>query len=532
MVKKILEELIKTGIKKAGYTVPVTLNIEESKNIDWGDYSTQAVFKLKGVKDAKKASKEIVKYTPKQEIIKDIDSSGGFINIFLTEDFLKYNVKEIISLKEKFGQNESGEGKKAQVEFISANPTGPLHLGNARGGPLGDVLANVLEMASYKVEREYYVNDIGRQVINFGQTIRYWQEVQRGKNPEFPQDGYKGKYVEELARRIKGNPDVGKLAKAGVDETLKGIKETNKKIGIDFDQYVFESEMVTKGKTNQAIEKLKYSGKTQDKDGALWFVGKGKKFINDRECVLRRSDEEKTPTYFANDIAYHQGKYERKYDLMVDVWGANHHGHIERIKGVLEELNLDSSKLKIILYQYVRLKHGQEIERMAKREGTYITADQVLDEVGKDVFRMMMLLSAPNTHLDFDFELAKKRSKQNPVFYVQYAHARICGILRKSQALSQEPRTLNFNKYELALAKELIKFPDLVYEISQNFEVHHLPHYAISLAKTFHQFYKNCPVLKAKKGKEKDTRIYLIKATQIVLKNTLNLMGIDTPERM
>lgn len=537
LIKQEIKKLVEKAAQKSGVKLG-RFSITENKGKFYGDYSTNAALTATDDKTPRERILAMIANFPMNEIVGYVaakeDPNQLFMNFELKKDFLINQIEEIIKLKNQFGQNDSGKGKNAQVEFISANPTGPLHLGNARGGPLGDVLSNVFEASSYKVEREFIVNDLGSQIEHFGKTLKYWQEKQRGKSPLFPKDGYKGKYMEDLAKKIKSSLDIKKLAKLGTGEMMDGMKKTNKLMGIEFDKYVYESDILREGRTDKVLKQLKDSKYVQVKEDALWFAGKGGEFLGDKECVLVRSDVEKSPTYFANDIAYHEFKFKRDYDLMIDVLGSNHYEHFLKIKEAMRALDLPEKKLKLVLYQYVRLKHAEKIEKMAKREGTYITADQVLNEVGKDVFRMMMLMSAPNTHLDFDFELAKERSKQNPVFYVQYAHARISGILRKlGKEAEIEIKEIKLeSEHELNLSKELIKLPDLVYEISQNFEVHHLPHYAIDLAKKFHQFYKNCPVIKAKTKGEKISRIAQVKATQIVLKNTLNLMGIEAPEKM
>ncbi|MCX6811937.1 MAG: arginine--tRNA ligase [Candidatus Berkelbacteria bacterium] len=527
-VKEELKKMVDEAASRAGFDLP---NILISKS-DFGDYSTQAALTIKNGKKPSENSRAIIKNLPKNEMITRAEEKNGFINFELSQSFLVESVKNILKAKEKFGRNPEGKGESIQVEFVSANPTGPLHLGNARGGPLGDVIANILEADGAKVEREFYVNDIGSQVMHFGETLLYWKKKGAKDEIEFPEKGYPGSYMQEIAKKIPDSDDVADLAKNGIDEMMDEIKESLSRIGIKYDKFICESEILSSGKTQKVIEELKKKGETKIKDGAIWFAGKNQKFLEDRECVLVRSDKAKTPTYYANDIAYHKDKFDRGFDTLIDVWGSNHYGHMPRIKEALASLDLESDKLKILLYQYVRLKHGDKIERMAKREGIYVMADQVLDAVGKDAFRMMMLMNSPNTHFDFDLELAKKESKENPVYYLQYAIARIAGILRKNEANNETKRLIYKNKFEQKLIKELIKFPDLIEEISHSLEVHHLPHYGILLAKRFHQFYKNCPVIKAKNEKVKQSRLALIKATQIVLKNTLNLLGVNAPEKM
>lgn len=529
-VKEELKKIVGEAAKKTGLKLPCVL-ITAS---EYGDYSTQVALTIKNNKKPSENAAAVIKNLPKNKIIAKAEEKNGFINFYLSNELLGKGVKEIIKEGSNYGKNQNLKNKKIQVEFVSANPTGPLHLGNARGGPLGDVIASVLEASGAMVEREFYINDIGSQARHFGETILYWQKSARGDKVSFPKKGYQGEYMKKIAAKTKPSDEVELLTEEGIKLMVEEMKLTLSKMGIKYDKFVYESGISNSSKTQKIINELNDKGQSFVKKGAVWFD----------DSVLVRSDRNKTITYFANDIAYHKDKFERGFDEVIDIWGANHHGHIERLKKALEAVGIDSGRLKIILYQFVRLKHGDKIERMAKREGTYVTAEQVLAAVGKDAFRMMMLLNSPNTHLDFDLELAKKESKENPVYYLQYACARIAGILRKfgqaekknntsTHAIAQNGERLAYqNKYELNLVKELIKFPDLISETSQSFEVHHLPHYGIALAKKFHQFYKNCPVIKAENKEAKNSRLALIKATQIVLNNTLKILGISAPEKM
>jgi arginyl-tRNA synthetase len=527
-VKEELKKIVNEAASRAGFDLP---NILISKS-DFGDYSTQAVLTIKNGKKPSENAAAIIKNLPKNEMIAKAEEKNGFINFELSKHFLVESVKNILKAKEKFGRNPEGKGESIQVEFVSANPTGPLHLGNARGGPLGDTIANVLIADGAEIKREFYVNDVGSQTIHFGETLQYFKKKGKKDEIKFPAKGYPGAYMEDIAKKIPDSDDVKQLAKNGINQMMTEIKATLSRMGIKYDKFVYESEVLSSGKTLALIQELKKKGETKKQEGAIWFAGSNQKLLKNRECVLVRSDKDKTPTYYANDIAYHKDKFDRGFDTVIDVWGSNHYGHMPRLKEALASLGIESDRLKILLYQYVRLKHGDKIERMAKREGTYITADQVLDAVGKDAFRMMMLMQSPNTHLDFDLELSKRESKENPVYYLQYATARISGILRKNQNSEVAKKLIFKNKFELQLIKELIKLPDLIGEISHSLEVHHLPHFGINLAKKFHQFYKNCPVIKAENEESKNSRIALIKATQIVLKNTLNLLGISAPEKM
>ena len=556
MIKKEISELIVEALRKIGTETSREILVEESADPKFGDYNSNIAMTFKGTENReqrtatpKEFAEKIIKNLPENEIIEKAEVAGpGFINFWVSKKYLQNELQNITEAGESYGENDSGKGEKVLVEFISANPTGPMHIGNARGGPLGDIIAEVLKKTGHKVEREFYVNDIGRQARLFGESV-----LARIKGEELPKDGYPGEYVKDLAKKIskkidKKNEDVNKLtivslSTLAIGEMVKGMKETATKMGIEYDNFKYESEYLNAGKTEAIIKELTEKGNTKINEGALWFMGKpsralaseGKsKFLEDRECVLERS-KGGGYTYFANDIAYHQDKFERGFDRLIDVWGANHFGHIPRMKEAMAALDHDPKKLEIVLYQYVQLKEEGIVKKMAKREGTYVTADEVLGLVSKDVFRMMMIMTAPNSHLEFDLKLAQEQSKKNLVFYVQYAYARICSILAK--AVNSEQGTENrydglTHETEIALQKELIKFPDLVSDVAQNYEVQRLPFYAIELSKKFHRFYKSCRVLQAETEELKNARLALTGAARIVLKNTLDLMGIEAPERM
>jgi arginyl-tRNA synthetase len=513
----------------------------------------------------------------------------GFLNFFIKPEVWQKQVEDVLNLGEKYGSNQVGKDKKARIEFVSANPTGPLHFGNARGGPIGDVLANVLEFCGFQVLREYLHNDIGGQVDKLGQSV-----LNVAKGEKLQDQEYKGEYVRELADRIFAGPvssfppasarsgkktnrgqksgvelravgspssaatpknfNASEVGKAAVDILFEEIKEDCRAMGITFDEFYSESEFINSGETKQDIDHLREKGVLKEKDGALWFAPSDE-FLKDRETVVVKSDG--SFTYFANDIAYHDLKFKDNPDLVIDVFGANHHGHVPRLQAVIKELGYDVSRFHVILYQWVRFKRGGELVAMSKRSGTFVTAREVLDEVGRDALRFFILMYDPNSHIDFDLELAKEKSKENPVYYVQYAHARIASILRRAsskfnpsaslRARVQSSKLANYEllttNYELDLIKQISKLPELVEDIAQNFAVHRLTAYATDLADSFHKFYENCRVIPAspderasRGGGEKEdlmkARIGLIMATKIVLTNTLKLLGISAPEKM
>ncbi|MFA5925676.1 MAG: arginine--tRNA ligase [Parcubacteria group bacterium] len=447
----------------------------------------------------------------------------GFLNFWLVESLLPYIVVKINTEKEKFGNSEIGAGKKIHLDFVSANPTGPIHVGNARGGPLGDTLANVFEKCGYEPFREYYVNDTGNQADILGHSILGDAEAQ-----------YSGEYIEELRKRVeKGEPR--KVGEKGAEIVLEEIiKPSMEKFGIKFDNYFSERELQKSGKVDKILEVLNKKGYLHEKEGATWF--KSTEFGDDKDRVVVKSNGEKT--YFGTDIAYHNEKLKRGFDKLIDIWGADHHGEVKRTHGALKALGHEN-KLDVILTQFVRiLKNGEEM-KMSKRAGTYVSVDDLIDEVGKDATRFFFLMHSADTHMNFDMDLAKERSEKNPVYYVQYAHARICSIFEKAEDANltfnvRSVLTLNVRNHakERALILELLKFPDLVSEISQNYAVHYLPQYTIGLADKFHSFYDECRVIDENNLELTAQRLELVKAVRIVLKEVLRLMGISAPDRM
>jgi arginyl-tRNA synthetase len=489
-----------------------------------GDFSTNVALLL--AKEVGKSPMEVAeqlkdKIAPKDVGLEKVEvASPGFLNFLLTEKVIQDTVTKINEEKNKFGDSKIGEGKKIHLDFVSANPTGPIHVGNARGGPLGDVLANIFEKSGFEAYREYYVNDAGNQVEILGHSILGDSEAQ-----------YSGEYVEEIRSKVD-EKDPRKAGEAGlkiiVDEIIKPSME---KFGIKFDNYFSEKELQESGKVDEAIKLLKEKNLIYEKEGATWF--KSTQFGDDKDRVVIKSDGQKT--YFGSDIAYHKEKIDRGFDKLIDIWGADHHGEVPRTKGALEALGYEN-KLDVILTQFVRvLKDGQEM-KMSKRAGTYVSVDDLIDEVGKDATRFFFLMHSADTHMTFDLDLAKERSEKNPVYYIQYAHARIASILRKANEEIKLPQNCDLSLLahvkERSLIFELLKFPDLVKELSKNYAVHYLPQYAIGLADKFHSFYADCKVIDENNLELTATRLELVKAVQIVLAEVLRLMGISAPNKM
>ncbi|HPI67038.1 MAG TPA: arginine--tRNA ligase [bacterium] len=462
----------------------------------------------------------------------------GFINFYLADKILQDNLDLILKEKEKFGYLKSKKKEKIMVEFISANPTGPLTLANGRGGFSGDVLANVLKLTGHKVEREYYINDYGNQVRALGHSILKDDEAQ-----------YSGEYINELAKKIKMDPRLREDDKND-DKTKKDdiafkigevtakiileemIKPVVKKAGIKFDTWFSEKTLHDSGAVEKMFQYLKNKNLVYEHDGAVWLkTTESEENIDDKDRVLIKSTGEKT--YFLADIAYHFDKFKkRKFDKVINLWGADHYGYVARMKQAVALLGFPN-QLEILLMQMVRLiKNGQEF-KMSKRAGIYVTLEELIDMVGLDVTRFFFLMHANNKQMDFDLDLAKERSQKNPVFYVQYAHARICSILEKvsSVKVSSVKVKKELHNSEKELIKELIKWPEIVAEVALNYEVHKICFYTIALADKFHDFYENCRVIE-ENNQVNDWRLNLVRATKQVLKNVLTCLGVNAPEKM
>lgn len=523
---------------------PKIISVQRTGDSAFGDYTTNLAMQIgREIKQspmqvAKKITGSIddLPYLEKLEV-----KEPGYINFFIKKSEWQEQVNVILKQKERYGSNDSAKGKKARVEFVSANPTGPLHFGNARGGPIGDSLASVLEFSGYDVVREYYHNDIGVQVQKLGESI---MNVAGGN--KIDDQEYKGEYIFDVIDKIKKISNVKfpisnaeEVGKAAVKLLLEEAIEDSRALGITFDEVYAESEFLSSGKTQESVEKLRKF--TKEKDGALWFAPSDD-FLKDRETVLVKSDG--SYTYFANDIAYHDVKFSDDPDLVIDVFGANHHGHVPRLQAAISSLGYDVSKFHVISYQWVRFLKEGELAKMSKRTGTILTLKEVVDAVGRDATRFFILMHDPNSPIDFDLELAREKSNKNPVYYVQYAVARIHSILAKSKVSTtlklsgvnkSQKSKVNYellsSDYELELIKQITRLPELVEDISKSFKVHQLTTYAVELADSFHRFYENCRVI----GEDKEissARLDLCKATQIVLRNTLNLLGVSAPEKM
>jgi arginyl-tRNA synthetase len=552
MIRRELARCLRQAVLKAqqegalaSAALPELL-IEHPQNPEHGDFASGLPLKLaRAMKMSPMAIAERVAehIVPPPQIDKFWVAPPGFINFTLWEDWLSTEVESILAAGESYGDIELGKGKRVQLEFVSVNPTGPLHIGHGRGAVLGSTLANVLTASSYTVEKEFYVNDMGNQINNFGRSLyaRYQQCL--GKEAAVPPDGYHGNYMVDLAEEIiqehgdsflllPESEAASQLAEVGVARMLQGIKQDLELLDVVFDNWFSEKSLYPGGQYSKAMELLQSGGYIAKKENATWFESSS--LGEDKDNVLVRSDG--SPTYFASDVAYHYNKFlERKFDRVIDIWGADHQGHVPRMKAVLKALGQDPEQLKVIICQLVTLRRGEEIVKVSKRSGDIITLKEVIDEVGSDACRFIFLSRSADSQMDFDIELAKRQSAENPVYYVQYAHARIASILRLAEQrgidCSQGDVSLLTTEPELTLIRRLILLPELVELVAVTLEPHHLPYYAQDLATVFHSFYKQCRVVSKDEALTK-ARLKLVKATQIVLAKVLHLMGMAAPEKM
>ena len=522
------------------------ITLERPQNSDHGDYASSYPLKLARAARVNPLTiaKELVTFMEPDVAIADIEvAPPGFINFTLKTGWLAGQVNSILTAGENFGNSDIGKGNRVQLEFVSANPTGPLHVGNGRGAILGSALASVFSAAGYKVEQEYYVNDAGTQIQTFYRSlyIRYQQAL--NVDAQMPSDGYQGAYLVELAKEIIiGNGEkflkmteaeaIKELGQIGLNRMLSLIREDLELLRVKFDVWFSELSLYKSGLYQKVMEELREGGFITEREGATWFVSTA--LGDDKDNVTVRGDG--SPTYFASDIAYHYDKLvQRKFDKVIDIWGADHQGHVSRMKAVVSALGLDPKRLDVILYQLVTLCRGNEIVRLSKRSGDMITLREVIEEVGADACRFFFLARSADSQMDFDLELAKKQSQDNPVYYVQYAHARISSILRLAKEKGIDYRSgdvsLLTSEPELTLIRKMLRLSEIIEMIIQTSEPHHLTYYAQDLATVFHSFYKQCRVVTKDEALTK-ARLKLVEASQIVLAKSLHLMGITAPEKM
>ena len=521
--------------------------LEKTQDPIHGDFATSLPLKL--CKQLKVSPIELARLLasniPNTSILSKIEvAKPGFINFFVAHDWMCLQLNTVLKSNLQYGETKTGKNKKVQIEFVSVNPTGPLHVGHVRGAVLGSTLSNVMKAAGFDVQTEYYVNDAGNQMSKFFESVyARWLQI-NNQEGLIPEDGYHGEYLIDVAKTIsksitcrENNKEnmVQIVGNEGLNLTIEIIKSELSNLGIEFNNWFSEKSLYENGQYKKILNILDQEGHLIEKDGAKWFASTT--FDDSRDNVVVRSSG--TATYFATDIAYHYNKFkERQYEFVIDIWGADHQGHIKRMKGAMQALGIDPDKLKIITTQMVSIKNQNQRFKLSTRKNQLVTLKELIDIVGTDACRYFFISRSPESQMEFDMDLATKESNDNPVFYIQYAHARTSNIL-----LTADEQNLDYSIYdlnllksesEISLIKKILMLPELIDSIALYQQPHHLPHYTLDLANRFHSFYEKCRVL-SNVAEEQDltrARLQLVKATKITLKKCLELMGMSSPDRM
>ena len=546
LLRDTIEGLITSGSLPELAADSISVSIPANK--DFGDYATNIA--MVAAKKAKKPPREVAAIIRKAleshpDMIERVEVAGpGFINLFIRPGQWTGLLKEISALRQDFGKSGFGGGKKVQVEFVSANPTGPLHIGHGRGAAVGDTLVRILEAAGFDVQAEYYINDIGNQMNNLGLSVLARYREIHGREETFPETGYKGDYIRDIAAemiKVHGDALLGMDNDEAVracreyasGSIMQGIREDLELFNVHFDKWFSESSLYHDQKVEDALNYLQEKDLSYESDGALWF--RTSHFGDEKDRVLRKQDG--SLTYFAPDIAYHKDKLDRGFEKIIDIWGADHHGYVPRMKAAISALGADKNCFHALLIQLVSLVRGGKPVQMSTRSGEFVTLKEIIDEVGKDVARYFFMMRRCDAQLVFDLDLAKKKSDENPVYYIQYAHARICSILRNA---AEGGIVLNAAKADLELISEgddmdLIKvlavYPDIVASAASDLEPHRIAFYLLDLATAFHRFYNKSRVI-TDNAALTSARLVLVDAVRQVISNALALMGIDAPESM
>jgi arginyl-tRNA synthetase len=550
-VEHTLKEAIKNAVVAAGLATEEQLPevlLEKPKEKSHGDYSTNMAMQLARI--AKKAprmiAEDIVQHLDQQQAsIEKIEIAGpGFINFFMNNQYLTNLIPTILEQGDRYGESNAGQGQKVQVEFVSANPTGDLHLGHARGAAVGDSLCNVLEKAGYDVTREYYINDAGNQIHNLALSVeaRYFQAL--GYDKEMPEDGYHGEDIVQIGKRLAeefGDRYIHADEKEryeffreyGLKYELEKLQKDLEMFRVRFDVWYSETSLYHNGKIDEALRVLRENGHVYEKDGATWF--RSTTFGDDKDRVLIKNDG--SYTYLTPDIAYHKDKFERGFEKVINIWGADHHGYIPRMKAAIEALGFNPDNLEVEVIQLVHLfKNGEKV-KMSKRTGKAVTMRELVEEVGLDAVRYFFAMRSGDTHMDFDLDLAVSQSNENPVYYAQYAHARICSILRQGEEMGitidqETDLSVIGSEKELDVLKKLGEFPQVIADAAEKRTPHRVALYINELASTFHSFYNAEKVLDEEQMDRTKARLALVKAVQITLRNALALIGVSAPEKM
>ena len=547
---RLIEESIQAGMA-AQLLPPLLLPAVEvglPKDAGHGDYATNiAMILASRLKMNPRRIAEIIvaRLSGQEQFLEKIEIAGpGFINFFIRDDVWRQLLRDIDDQGEHYGENDLGRGRKVQVEFVSANPTGPLHIGHARGAVVGDVIANILAASHYAVFREYYINDAGNQMNNLGRSLLLRYQELGGQQTDFPENCYQGAYIKDIAQGMRQKEISGELPEQEHDlsyytdyaaaEILGGIKTDLQDFGVVFDEYFSEKELYKNDSVPKLLDRLEEQGFVYRTDDARWF--KTTAFGDEKDRVVVRKNGE--PTYFAADIAYHQNKYDRGFDKIIDIWGADHHGYIPRLQAAVQALGHEKTSLQVVLVQLVNLLRDGNPVAMSTRSGEFVTMKEVVDEVGRDAARYNFLMRRSDSHLDFDLELAKRQSNENPVFYVQYAHARICSIFGMAREKGYELPAFAGTDVgrlvlteEVALIKEISRFPEVVEGAAQTLEPHRLTFYLNDLAGVFHNYYNKHRVVSPDDDLT-NARLLLMKSVGTVIKSALSLLGVAAPEKM
>jgi len=547
LVSQAVQQAQKDGLLKLETTPEI--QIERPGKLENGDFATSLPLRLARATriNPLQLAESLVQLIPVcDEIEKVVAAHPGFINFYLNDSWVQKQVEEVRRAGNDYGSGDLGQGQKMMVEYVSVNPTGPVHVGHARGAVLGSALANILSAAGYRVTQEYYVNDAGTQMEAFYGSVyaRYLQSL--GQESEMPANGYAGEYIADLAEEIaesEGTRFIGmdeaqalrEMGDIAREKMIDLIRDDLTQIGVGFDNWFSERTLFDQGDYDLALQVLKDKKFLSERENALWF--NSTQLGDDKDNVVIRSSGE--PTYFASDIAYHYNKFVvREFQSVVDIWGADHQGHVPRMKSAVAALGIEQERLTVLISQMVTLKRGDEVVRASKRTGDFVTLRELTDEVGADACRYFFLARTPSTQMEFDLELAKQESSENPVYYVQYGHARIASILNsaREQNIDWSAGDVNLLTHpsELSLIRTMLRLPELVEQMARALEPHQLPHYTMELATAFHWFYENCRVISSH---EEDSqmnlaRLKLVESAQIVFRRSLELMGMSAPERM
>ena len=548
LVTTVIEDAIEaTGLVSRDQIPAITLEVPKDKA--HGDLATNAAMQLTRI--AKRNPREIAEaiianLDLKKASIEKAEIAGpGFINFTLNKSYLYPVIGQVQELGEDYGRCNIGQGQRVQVEYVSANPTGSLHLGHARGAAVGDALCNVLDYAGYQVTREYYINDAGNQVVNLCKSIeaRYLQEL--GQDVEMPEDGYHGEDIKGFAKELVAQEGEALLAMTpedrmsflrayGLNKELDKIKRDLGNFRVEFDEWFSETSLYEDGQVESALQELRARGEVYDQEGATWL--NTTKYGDDKDRVLVKNDG--TYTYLTPDIAYHRNKYSRGYDQMINIWGADHHGYIPRIKAAMEALGNDPKKLTVLIAQMVSLFQNGEKVKMSKRTGKAVTMEDLMEEVGIDAIRYFFTMRSMDSHLDFDMDLAISTSNENPVFYVQYAHARVCSIFRQAQEqgvavlpLSEIDLSLLTTEHEYDLLRKIGELPEEIATAAEHYAPHRMVRYVYELSSMFHSYYKAERVITEDAG-QTQARLALLGAIRTVIANVLRLIGVSAPEQM